>query len=274
LPADALRGAPADHRTSVLASDNEAGILATALALLGDATPEVLVVAPAVTHTAEVLSTLFAAGRDGRAIQPSFVSAGSDVILQAVADASLLAWVDLVRRFDDAVHQHCMLVAGLVGSLSKSLGFRVADCRLLTQAALVHDVGKAKIPPEILNKPGPLTPEERIVIERHPALGHEMLAGKGFSGEIETVVRSHHELLDGSGYPDRLKGAEISDMVRLVTICDIFGALIERRAYKPPLDPEEALSILQKMGPKIDQTLLRASRTYLSSATSPTRVAA
>jgi HD-GYP domain-containing protein (c-di-GMP phosphodiesterase class II) len=147
LPADALRGAPADHRTSVLASSNEAGILATALALLGDATPEVLAVAPAVTHTAEVLSTLFAAGRDGRAIQPSFVSAGSDVILAAVEDASLLAWVDVVRRFDDAVHQHCMLVAGLVGGLSKSLGFRVADCRLLTQAALVHDVGKAKIPP-------------------------------------------------------------------------------------------------------------------------------
>jgi putative nucleotidyltransferase with HDIG domain len=167
-----------------------------------------------------------------------------------------------------------MLVAGLVGGLSKSLGFRVADCRLLTQAALVHDVGKAKIPPEILNKPGPLTPAERIVIERHPALGHEMLAGKGFSGEIETVVRSHHEFLDGSGYPDRLKGAEIPDMVRLVTICDIFGALIERRAYKPPLDPEEALSILQKMGPKIDQTLLRAARTYLSSATGRAKAAA
>lgn len=277
LPANAPRPAWVEtgpQRTLVLAAESEDGILATALALLGDTTPDAAAVAPAVTHTAEVLSTLFAAGRDGQAIEPSLITAGSDIILDAVMDSSLLAWVDVVRRFDDAVHQHCLLVAGLVGGLSKSLGFRAADCRRLTQAALVHDVGKARILVEILNKPGALTPEERVVINTHPGLGHEMLLGKGFSDEIMAVVRSHHEFLDGSGYPDARREEEIPDMVRLVTICDIFAALIERRAYKAPMNAHEALSILQKMGPKIDQVLLRASRTYLSSASGPAQIAA
>ena len=267
LPRDAPRPSWVDgptSRTCVLPSDSEGRLVATALALLGEATPESLAVAPAVSDTVQVLSEMFAAGRGGGAIEPSTIATGSESILDAVKEANLRTWVDLVRRFDDAVHQHCLLVAGLVGGLTKSLGFSAADCRRLTQAALVHDVGKAKIPIKILNSPNPLTPEERVIINTHPRLGHDMLLGKGFSDEIMAVVRSHHELLDGSGYPDGLRGAQIPDMIRLVTICDIFAAMIERRSYKPSRTPEEGLSALRDMGPKIDQLLLRACRAYLS----------
>ena len=275
LPEDAPRPlwVSGSTRTVVLPTGSEGRLLAAALALLGEATPESLALAPAVCDSAEFISEMFAAGRDAGSIQPDKIAAGSEVILEAVVDTNLQAWVDLVRRFDDAVHQHCLLVAGLMAGLTKFLGFRASDRQRLTEAALVHDVGKAKIPTAILNKPGPLSAEERIIINTHPALGHDMLVGLGFSDEILSIVRSHHEFLDGSGYPDGLREADIPDMVRLVTISDIFAALIEKRSYKPPLSGEEALSIMQNMGPKIDQVLLRACRAYFLSASASTNLA-
>jgi len=262
------------RETRILDPGSGGKLLSTALAFLGEGTPESLAVTSAVCESAQFISDMFAAGRPGGPpIEPDTIASGSDLILQTVVDAKLEAWVDVVRRFDDAVHQHCLLVAGLVGGLTNFLGFRMSDRQRLTQASLVHDIGKSKIPTAILSKPGALTSEEREVISTHPALGYEMLVGRGFPDEILATVRSHHELLDGSGYPDGLRGSEIPDMVRLVTICDIFAALIEERSYKPGLSPEESLSMLQGMGPKIDQVLLRACRGYLLSASASTKLA-
>ncbi len=95
------------------------------------------------------------------------------------------------------------------------------DSYRLTKAALLHDVGKTKIPLSILNKPGRLTDDEMAVMRTHAALGYDMLEHGGFSRKCCMVVRSHHEMLDGSGYPDGLRAPEIPDLVRLVTICDI-----------------------------------------------------
>lgn len=85
-----------------------------------------------------------------------------------------------------------------------------------------------------------------------------MLRGQGFSALMLAVVRSHHELLDGSGYPDGLWGGAIPDLVRLITVCDIFGALIERRPYRAPMSGGEAYAILEGMGEKLDRDLVRA----------------
>jgi HD-GYP domain-containing protein (c-di-GMP phosphodiesterase class II) len=92
----------------------------------------------------------------------------------------------------------------------------------------------------------------------HPALGHAMLAGqRGISPVILDVVRHHHEYLDGTGYPDRLQGRQISDYVRIVTICDIYAALIARRPYKPPMPPQQALAVLTDLGFKLDRNMLK-----------------
>jgi putative nucleotidyltransferase with HDIG domain len=196
----------------------------------------------------------------GRPITPSVARIGTDLVLRAVDESGLRDWLRAVQQFDDATHQHCLLVAALAAAFSGALGLRAADRERLTKAALLHDVGKIHVPTAILNKPGKLTDAEMTVVRTHPVRGHAMLVGRGFSDEILAVVRSHHEMLDGSGYPDGLKGADIPDLVRLVTVCDIYGALIEHRSYKPPMSGEKAYAILKGMAGKLDGDLVRAFR--------------
>ena len=115
------------------------------------------------------------------------------------------------------------------------------------------------MPLDILNKPGRLSEEEMAIMRTHASVGFELLAKQGgFDGEILSVVRHHHEYLDGTGYPDGLKANAIIDLVRLTTICDIYAALIERRAYKSPMPAEQAFKIMWDMGGKLDADLLRA----------------
>lgn len=214
--------------------------------------------AEGVTQADAVLTRIFRLGLNGEAVTPAVITAGADLIEGALRKSDVKAWLDVVWRFDDATHQHCLLVAGLAAGFGMHLGLRPADCRQLTEAALLHDIGKSRIPLAILNKPGRLDPDEQAVMRDHPTLGDEMLRGQGFPALMLTVVRSHHELLDGSGYPDGLWGDAIPDLVRLITICDIFGALIERRPYKAPMGGAEAYAILQGMGDKLDVDLVRA----------------
>ena len=186
------------------------------------------------------------------------VDHGTEIVNRAILDMKVGDWLSLVAAFDDVTHRHCLTVAGLAAAFATSLHFNPADAHLLTKGALLHDIGKARIPLEILNKPGPLTVSERKIMAQHAQIGFEMLEGKGFSDTVMRVVRSHHETLDGEGYPDGLRGQEIPDVVRLVTICDIFAALIERRTYKAPMGARTAYGIMLDMTGKLDTDLLRA----------------
>lgn len=186
------------------------------------------------------------------------VDHGTEIVNRAIHDMRVGKWLSLVAAFDDMTHRHCLTVAGLAAAFASTLNFNTADAHLLTKGALLHDIGKARIPLEILNKPGRLTEPERNIMAQHAPIGYEMLQGKGFSEVVMQVVRSHHELLDGSGYPDGLQGSEIPDLVRLVTICDIFAALIERRPYKAPMGARTAYGIMSDMTGKLDADLLRA----------------
>jgi HD-GYP domain-containing protein (c-di-GMP phosphodiesterase class II) len=125
-------------------------------------------------------------------------------------------------------------------------------------AATLHDIGKAHIPLSILDKPGHLDPSEEEVMRRHPVIGYELLKNiSHISPEILDGVRHHHEYLDGSGYPDALMGSQISDLVRLLTISDIFAALIESRPYRPTM-PQKAYKILCGMDGKLELSLVKA----------------
>ena len=113
----------------------------------------------------------------------------------------------------------------------------------------------------ILDKPGRLDPAEEETMRRHPVIGYELLRDiVGISPEILDGVRHHHEYLDGSGYPDGLKAPEISDLVRLLTISDIFAALIEARPYRPPMSRPDAYKILCGMDGKLENSLVKAFR--------------
>jgi len=191
-------------------------------------------------------------------LTPTEVANGTEIVAKAVSAHGIYDWIRAVREFDDATHQHILLVAGLAAAFAGTLGMSTADRHRLAQAALLHDVGKTKIPVAILNKPGKLDTEEMAVMRTHAAEGYKMLIGQGFEGAMLGVVRSHHEMLDGSGYPDGLSGSAIPDLVRLVTVCDVYGALIEERPYRAPMASTEAYQILAGMAGRLDGDLVRA----------------
>ena len=185
-------------------------------------------------------------------------SAGSR-IADSIAEDGLTSWLETVRRHHEGTYQHCLLVTGIAADFGLSLGLAKPDIERLYSAAMFHDIGKAKIPLAVLDKPGRLDAQERALIETHPVAGYEVLKGNaGISPEILDAVRHHHEYLDGSGYPDALCDASISDIVRILTISDIFAALIEHRTYKPTMPREQAYEIIQSMHGKLERPLVAA----------------
>jgi len=182
-------------------------------------------------------------------------------ILKAIKHSSLREWLTTVGCHHTDTYRHCLFVTGFAVAFAQHLGMREDDQRRLARAALLHDVGKAFVPVAVLDKPDPLTEGEMMEMRQHPRRGHDALAAEGsFPPEMLDVVLHHHELLDGSGYPDRLRGNEISDIVRLITIVDIYSALVEQRAYRLQYTHAKAYSIMEAMGDRLDHHLLQAFR--------------
>jgi len=182
-------------------------------------------------------------------------------ILKAIKHCSLREWLTAVGCHHVESYRHCLFVTGFAVAFAQHLGMREDDQRRLVRAALLHDVGKAFVSVAILDKPGKLSDEEMIEVRGHPRLGYDALAVQGgFPPEVLDVVLHHHELLDGSGYPDGLRGDQISDIVRLTTIVDIHAALVENRAYRLPFTHAKAFAIMEQMDDKLDQHLLAAFR--------------
>jgi hypothetical protein len=155
-----------------------------------------------------------------------------------------LARVIEFRDVDTGVHVERM--ADYCGLIAARLGWSDEEVERLRAAAPMHDVGKVAVPDEILLKPGPLTPDERAIMEHHTTVGHEMLAGSS-SAEIQlaaTIALTHHEHFDGRGYPQGLAGDDIPLAGRIVAVADVFDALTSDRVYRPALPVEDALRIL------------------------------
>ncbi|GJD56831.1 HD-GYP domain-containing protein [Methylobacterium dankookense] len=217
------------------------------------------VVARGANQAGNVITGLLDIARTGGPVDAATVDEGLAPVLTAVEVGGLERWLATVRSYDDATYQHCLLVTGLAATFAIDLGFSERDRQQLVRAALVHDVGKARIPLAVLNKPGRLTPEETEVMRTHAAVGHQILVkAGGFDETTLSVVRHHHEALDGSGYPDGLAGSQISDPVRLATICDIYAALVESRPYRAPMPSAQAIDILLGMTTKLDIPLVHA----------------
>jgi putative nucleotidyltransferase with HDIG domain len=216
----------------------------------------------AMSVSAAALTSMFDAVVNGKEVDVVQAQEATNEIIGTVAASGLTTWLDNVRRYHEGTYQHCLLVTGIAVDFALSLGFSPADVKRVGIAATLHDVGKAGIPLEILDKPGALDDGEMALMQGHAVLGYDALRGvKGISAEVLDAVRHHHEFLDGTGYPDRLRGAEIGDLVRVLTIADIFAALIEARAYRPPMERAKAYSILLEMaGTKLEKALVVAFR--------------
>jgi putative nucleotidyltransferase with HDIG domain len=215
--------------------------------------------APSIAAATEALRDIFSSALSGVPINPVAVDTMSDAILDQLEAQGLSSWLEEVRTHHSLTYQHCLLVTGIAVAFGNAIGLSREDRHRLSFAGMLHDIGKARIPLAILEKPGPLDDHEMAVMRTHPELGLEALQGSSsVPEEMLDIVVHHHEFVDGSGYPHGLKGREISDLVRVMTISDVFGALIERRSYKPPMSCEAAYQVLLDMGPKLDKDLVRA----------------
>jgi putative nucleotidyltransferase with HDIG domain len=205
------------------------------------------------------LASMFTAVAGGTRIDVAGARNAGAGIADAIEEHGLADWLKTVRRHHEGTYQHCLLVTGVAVDFGLSLGFPKCEIERLYMSAMFHDIGKASIPLAILDKPSRLEPGERALIETHPVVGYDALKDtNGISAEILDAVRHHHEFLDGSGYPDGLCAENICDLVRVLTISDIFSALIEARPYRATMSRADAYNILCGMNGKLEKPLVTA----------------
>jgi putative nucleotidyltransferase with HDIG domain len=213
---------------------------------------------PGVRAGLDALHSIFSTAGVGTPLDLTVINTAGDAIVGQIEEYGLRSWIDTVRKHHNQTYQHCLLVTGVAVAFGQHLGFSPADRHRLSVAGMVHDIGKVRVPIAILEKPTALLDHEIAVLRKHPEFGLEALKGTpGLSQDMLDIVIHHHEYLDGSGYPHGLSEREIPDFVRIATICDVFGALLERRAYKAPIRGDIAYQMLLDMGPKLDKDLVR-----------------
>lgn len=161
------------------------------------------------------------------------------------AESMLFALARMVEAKDTYTGDHCSRLAHNAVVFGQALGLGQADILVLRRAGVLHDIGKLGIPEHILLKPGVLTQDEWAVMRQHCAIGAALCGGLKSMKAVLPIIRSHHERLDGGGYPDGLKGGDIPFLARVFQIVDIHDALAHHRPYKPALDPAGVIRIME-----------------------------
>jgi putative two-component system response regulator len=139
---------------------------------------------------------------------------------------------------------HCVRLATLGVELGERVGLSQEELGALRLGGFLHDLGKIAVPDGILLKPGPLTADERRLIQEHPVAGDRLATPMRTLALVRPIIRYHHERMDGKGYPDHLTGGETPLLARIMAIVDVYDALRTQRPYKPPMPEEESLRII------------------------------
>jgi HD-GYP domain-containing protein (c-di-GMP phosphodiesterase class II) len=187
--------------------------------------------------------TMFGEVRMGKAVDAAAAGAIVDNISSSVSrNPGALVSLARLKTADDYTYLHSVAVSGLMVALTRQLGLDEDATYQAGLAGLLHDMGKAVTPKQILNKPGKLTDEEFGLMRRHPEEGHRLLAASKGIGDIPLYVcLHHHEKTDGSGYPKQLKDSEIDLFAKMCAVCDVYDAVTSTRPYKAAWDPAEAI---------------------------------
>ena len=191
----------------------------------------------------QAVTSMFNEARMGKTVD----TAGAQRLVEEISDSvtrnpGALISLARLKTADDYTYMHSVAVCALMVALSKQLNLDEAQTRSAGIAGLLHDLGKAAMPMDVLNKPGKLTDEEFSIIKGHPEEGYKMLlAGSGVDPVALDVVLHHHEKTDGSGYPKHLKAEEISQFAKMGAVCDVYDAITSNRPYKAGWDPAESL---------------------------------
>ena len=191
----------------------------------------------------QAVISMFEEARMGKSVD----TGGARQLVEEISDSvarnpGALISLARLKTVDDYTYMHSVAVCAMMVGLAKQLGLDEEQTRLAGMAGLMHDLGKALMPMEVLNKPGKLTEAEFNIIKTHPVEGHRMLlAGHDVSPMVLDVCLHHHEKTDGSGYPKGLKTDQISLFAKMGAVCDVYDAITSNRPYKSGWDPAESL---------------------------------
>jgi putative two-component system response regulator len=163
------------------------------------------------------------------------------------AENLLYTLAKAVEAKDAYTEGHVERVSGISAFIAKKIGLSHTEIEVCRKGGVLHDIGKVGVPDYLLNKPGKLTVEEMDIIMMHPVIGAEICQSLRSLGDIIHIIRHHHEKLNGSGYPDRLKGDEIQVAAQIVAVVDIFDALSSDRPYRLGLPTTKVFQILDGM---------------------------
>ncbi|MDL0430845.1 HD-GYP domain-containing protein [Marinobacter sp. TBZ242] len=200
------------------------------------------------------------------------IEQGNDLNLQAArpiirecvesikANASAMFWMSRIKSRDAYTAEHCLRVAIFTVAFARFLGMPDEDLEIAGMCGLLHDLGKLKVPQEILNKPGALSSDEFAIMQEHTTFGYELLsADPNLDPIIRDVTRHHHERMDGRGYPEQLEEWQISRFARVVSIVDAFDAMTSDRCYRDGIPASDAIRVLYRnRGQQFDAELVEA----------------
>jgi putative nucleotidyltransferase with HDIG domain len=207
--------------------------------------------------TVEEYKSIATAIENGEPIDYNSAAVSCAPLADAVRSGAHHDLLKSVQSHHNYTYVHSMRVATLLTLFGHGLGMKGTNLLILSTGGLLHDVGKLVTPPLILDKPGKLTDEEWPIMRDHAVQSAELMeASDDVTRGAQIIAEQHHEMLDGSGYPKGLKGNELNNLARMSVICDIFGALTDKRSYKEEFSAEMAFGILESMTTGIDQNLL------------------
>lgn len=206
----------------------------------------------------QAVASMFTEARLGRTIDVEGCLPLVEEVTQSVQrNATALVSLARLKSRDDYTYMHSVATCALMVALARQMGQDEDACRVAGLAGLVHDVGKALMPSEVLLKPGRLSDTEMNVMRSHPERGHElMVAAHGVGEGALDVVLHHHERMDGRGYPHGLAAERISRLARMGAVCDVYDAITSHRPYKAGWDPAESISRMASWKGHFDEAVL------------------
>lgn len=208
----------------------------------------------------EAVVSMFQEARMGKAIEAEAAAPLVEEISNSVMrNPGALISLARLKTADDYTFMHSVAVCALMIALARQLGLDEQQTREAGMAGLLHDLGKAMMPIEVLNKPGKLTDEEFALIKTHPEEGHKLLLeGKGVTDTIKDVCLHHHEKVDGTGYPKGLNGDTMTLFAKMGAVCDVYDAITSNRPYKAGWDPAESIKRMAEWKGHFDPIVFQA----------------